>query len=70
MVFDKIAMQVPKILLPRKGVDLQRWAVIACDQYTSDEDYWKKYKGTNIKYFQDKVSGSFFTWTWNARIQI
>ena len=42
MVFDKIAMQVPKILLPRKGVDLQRWAVIACDQYTSDEDYWKK----------------------------
>ncbi len=42
MVFDKIALQVPKILLPRKGVDLQRWAVIACDQYTSDEDYWTK----------------------------
>ena len=41
MVFEKIALQVPKILLPRKGVDLQRWAVIACDQYTSDEEYWK-----------------------------
>ena len=42
MVFDKIALQVPNILLPRKGVDLQRWAVIACDQYTSDEEYWEK----------------------------
>ena len=41
MVFEKIALQVPKILLPRKGVDLQRWSVIACDQYTSDEEYWK-----------------------------
>ena len=42
MVFDAIALQVPKILLPRREVDLQRWAVIACDQYTSDKDYWKK----------------------------
>lgn len=42
MVFDKIALQVPNILLPRKGVDLQRWAVIACDQYTSDVEYWEK----------------------------
>lgn len=41
MVFDTIALQVPKIHLPRKGVDLQRWAVIACDQYTSDIEYWK-----------------------------
>ncbi|MBE0500725.1 MAG: DUF1015 domain-containing protein [Desulfuromonadales bacterium] len=44
MVFDTIALQVPNILLPRQGVDLQHWAVIACDQYTSDKDYWKKLK--------------------------
>lgn len=42
MVFDKIALQVPNILLPGKGVDFKRWAVIACDQYTSDKDYWKQ----------------------------
>lgn len=28
------------ILLPKK--DFERWAVIACDQYTSDRGYWKE----------------------------
>lgn len=30
----------PSILLPRKGLDLNKWSVIACDQFTSDEGYW------------------------------
>jgi uncharacterized protein (DUF1015 family) len=30
-----------KILLPH-NVDLQKWAVIACDQFTSEPSYWKK----------------------------
>lgn len=30
------------ILLPRKGVDLNAFAVIACDQFTSNQEYWKK----------------------------
>ncbi|MFO7577311.1 MAG: DUF1015 domain-containing protein [Pelovirga sp.] len=42
MIFDNIALQVPRILLPKKGVDLQRWATIACDQYTSDRNYWQQ----------------------------
>ena len=42
MVFEKIGVQVPKILLPKKGTDMQRWAVIACDQYTSDRTYWRR----------------------------
>jgi uncharacterized protein (DUF1015 family) len=29
------------ILLPAPGVDLERWAVIACDQFTSNPDYWR-----------------------------
>ena len=29
-------------LLPKTGVDLCKWAVIACDQYTSDKAYWEK----------------------------
>lgn len=29
------------ILLP-KNVDMQKWAVIACDQFTSEKEYWEK----------------------------
>jgi hypothetical protein len=42
MNFEKIGLQVPKILLPKIGTDMQRWAVIACDQYTSDPAYWQR----------------------------
>lgn len=28
------------ILLPNKDADLTRWSVVACDQYTSQPDYW------------------------------
>ncbi len=28
------------ILLPRTGTDLTRWSVVACDQYTSQPEYW------------------------------
>ncbi len=30
------------ILLPTGSVDMSRWSVIACDQYTSEPDYWEK----------------------------
>jgi hypothetical protein len=32
--------RLPSLLLPASGIDLARWAVIACDQYTSQPDYW------------------------------
>lgn len=32
--------RVPHILMPKSGVDLSKWAVVACDQYTSQPDYW------------------------------
>ena len=28
------------ILLPNKDIDMKKWAVVACDQYTSEKDYW------------------------------
>ena len=34
-------LRVPEILLPA-NVDLSKWSVIACDQYTQDLDYWKR----------------------------
>lgn len=31
-----------KILLPAEGTDLGKWAVLACDQFTSEPEYWQK----------------------------
>ncbi|MEG2053574.1 MAG: DUF1015 family protein, partial [Oscillospiraceae bacterium] len=31
-----------KILLPKEGTDLTKWAVIACDQHTSEGEYWQE----------------------------
>ncbi|MGD2295414.1 MAG: DUF1015 domain-containing protein [Candidatus Aminicenantes bacterium] len=44
--FESIALGIPNILLPKAGTDLSRWAVIACDQYTSDLEYWQKVRDT------------------------
>ena len=30
-----------KILLPKNGVDMSKWSVVACDQYTSEPEYWQ-----------------------------
>ena len=36
----KNCLRIPRILLPREG--FEKWAVIACDQFTSDREYWKR----------------------------
>lgn len=33
-------------LLPKRELDYQKWAVIACDQFTSQPDYWDEVKNT------------------------
>lgn len=38
----KYALAVPEVLLPKNKKDLSRWAVIACDQFTQDRDYWRR----------------------------
>ncbi|PKO07040.1 MAG: DUF1015 domain-containing protein [Chloroflexi bacterium HGW-Chloroflexi-3] len=37
---NNLGFQIPKILLPVDYIDFQKWAVIACDQYTSQPEYW------------------------------
>ncbi len=32
------------ILLPNEKIKMEKWAVIACDQYTSQPEYWEKVK--------------------------
>jgi Protein of unknown function (DUF1015) len=36
------AFRLPRVLLPRRDVDLAKWAVVACDQYTSEPEYWQR----------------------------
>jgi Protein of unknown function (DUF1015) len=38
---DRLGIRIPEVLLPKAGTDLSKWAVVACDQYTSDHAYWK-----------------------------
>jgi hypothetical protein len=40
--YDDIGIQIPQIYLPRKGTNLTKWAVIACDQFTSEPEYWQE----------------------------
>lgn len=44
--YESIALGIPEILLPREGIDLSKWAVIACDQYTSEPEYWQEVRKT------------------------
>ena len=36
------ALKKARILLPAKGVAPEKWAVVACDQFTAQPEYWKE----------------------------
>ena len=36
----KNCLKIPRVFIPREG--FEKWAVIACDQFTSDREYWKR----------------------------
>jgi hypothetical protein len=38
---DAAAFRLPTVLLPQPQVNLRKWAVVACDQFTSEPDYWQ-----------------------------
>ncbi len=40
--FAKLGLKVPELILPAPGTDLTKWAVVACDQYSSEREYWEK----------------------------
>ena len=42
MSFERIGIRPAQILLPAAGVKPETWACIACDQYTSEPEYWDK----------------------------
>ena len=42
MAFERIGIRPAEILLPAPSVKPETWACIACDQYTSEPEYWQK----------------------------
>jgi len=42
--YPSIGLQAADVLLPKNKADLSKWAVVACDQFTAEPDYWAKVK--------------------------
>ena len=40
--WSKFGLHIPEMMLPKDGTDYFKWAVVACDQYTSEPEYWDK----------------------------
>lgn len=40
--FPNLGVQLADVLLPTETIDLTKWAVIACDQFTSQPEYWQQ----------------------------
>lgn len=43
--YAHLGIQVPTVYLPGSDVDMSCWAVVACDQYTSQPEYWQAVEG-------------------------
>ena len=41
-IIPDLGIQIPQVYLPKPGTDLTKWAVIACDQFTSQPEYWNE----------------------------
>jgi len=39
---NSLPFKFGSVLLPKEGIDMDKWAVVACDQYTSQPEYWKE----------------------------
>lgn len=39
---SRLGVIVPRIILPKEGTDLSRYAVLSCDQYVERPEYWKR----------------------------
>lgn len=41
-IYEPVSLAAADILLPKPEIDPAKWAVIACDQFTSEPEYWEK----------------------------
>jgi len=42
IALSKVGLHIPTVLLPSAKVPLKSWAVVACDQFTSEPEYWEE----------------------------
>lgn len=50
-IFETLGISIPNIILPKKGVSLSKFSVVAVDQYAENNSYWDEVKnlvGDNI----------------------
>jgi len=40
--YPDIGIQVPEVLIPDESISQEKWSVVACDQYTSQPEYWNR----------------------------
>ncbi|MFW5740718.1 MAG: DUF1015 domain-containing protein [Myxococcota bacterium] len=40
--YESAGIAVPEVLLPKAELSHTKWAVVACDQYTSEPEYWEE----------------------------
>lgn len=38
---QNLGINISSIFIPNDKINMQKWSVVACDQYTSELDYWK-----------------------------
>lgn len=41
-IWETLGICPADIMVPQERCDLEKWSVVACDQFTSDTEYWKK----------------------------
>lgn len=41
---ENLVLSSADILVPKAGTDMKKWSVVACDQYTSELEYWEQVK--------------------------
>lgn len=51
---NSTAFHSADMLIPKDSVDMSKWAVIACDQYTGEPEYWDE-----VKKLTDEAPSSF-----------
>ncbi|MDR2657361.1 MAG: DUF1015 family protein, partial [Oscillospiraceae bacterium] len=40
--FEGVGLAPAEVLVPAPNIDITRWAVVACDQFTSQPEYWRE----------------------------
>ena len=42
MDWNELGIHIDNIFIPSEKVDLKKWSVVACDQYSSEPEYWNR----------------------------